>query len=191
MFSHRTAVAGLLLLLVAFYAPATAMVTTIALTDGDASGISGGKFGVLSAGSVNEIGEIVFSAQLQQGFGGVDPNNDTGIWLFDGSAITLLAREGAGNVPGTAGGSFSAFHAWGIDDAGSVGPDLSLHPEPYGRINRYVVGDKALRFPPERQEVVSWEVGVGCPVVVDDGDRLHRARVGIHPPGLLLEPQCD
>gem|GEM_PF-1976181 len=126
MFSHRTAVAGLLLLLVAFYAPATAMVTTIALTDGDASGISGGKFGVLSAGSVNEIGEIVFSAQLQQGFGGVDPNNDTGIWLFDGSAITLLAREGAGNVPGTAGGSFSAFHAWGIDDAGSVGLRATL-----------------------------------------------------------------
>ncbi len=76
-------------MLVAFYAPATAMVTTIALTDGDASGISGGKFGVLSAGSVNEIGEIVFSAQLQQGFGGVDPHNDTGIWLFDGSATTL------------------------------------------------------------------------------------------------------
>ncbi|MCH8840493.1 MAG: hypothetical protein IH831_07410 [Planctomycetes bacterium] len=126
MFSHRTAVAGLLLLLVAFYAPATAMVTTIALTDGDASGISGGKFGVLSAGSVNEVGEIVFSAQLQQGFGGVDPNNDTGIWLFDGSAMTLLAREGAGNVPGTAGGSFSAFHAWGIDDAGSVGLRATL-----------------------------------------------------------------
>ncbi len=126
MFSHRTAVAGLLLLLVAFYAPATAMVTTIALTDGAASGISGGKFDVLSAGSVNEVGEIVFSAQLQQGFGGVDPNNDTGIWLFDGSATTLLAREGAGNVPGANGGSFSAFHAWGIDDAGSVGLRATL-----------------------------------------------------------------
>lgn len=117
MFSRLTSAAGVLLLLAS---PATAAVTTIALTDGAASGTLGGEYLVLYAGSVNEVGEIVFSARLRPDIGDVNANNDTGLWLFDGSNSTLLARKGIGNVPEVPGGNFSAFHAWGIDDEGGV-----------------------------------------------------------------------
>jgi hypothetical protein len=120
MIFRRAASVGFVLLLMEFCNPAMAAVTTIAVTGSDVSGVVGGKFDLLSEGTVNEAGELVFSAQLQQGFGGVDPNNDAGIWIFNGASTTLLARKGAGDVPGTVGGSFSEFHDWGIDAAGDV-----------------------------------------------------------------------
>ena len=128
MFSSRAAVAGIFLLLVGFYVPATATVTTIALTGGDASGISGGRFDILSAGAVNQTGQIVFSAQLQQGFGGVDPNDDTAVWVFNGVTSSLVAREGSGNVPGLAGANFQTFHDMAIDNQGDVVLRSTLRP---------------------------------------------------------------
>lgn len=134
MFSGRAA-AGFLLMLVGFYVPATASILTIALTDGDASGISGGRFGALSAGALNEAGQVVFSAHLQQGVGGVDLNNDTGIWVFDGSNTILLARNGSGNVPDLVGASFQTFHDVVIDDEGDVVLRAALHTELGGVTN--------------------------------------------------------
>ena len=107
-------------------AQAAGSVTTIALTGNDAWGVAGGKFGVFHAGPVNDLGEIVFTAQLQEGYGGVGAGDDEGIWQIDGTTATLLAREGAGNVPGVAGGSFFTFQDLAIDSTGGVAVRAAL-----------------------------------------------------------------
>lgn len=89
MFTHRILGASLLLLLVSLHVPAMAVVTTVVLTNDDASGVAGGKFDSLVGAALNESGQLVFTGQLQSGLGGVDSSSDAGVWLFDGSITTL------------------------------------------------------------------------------------------------------
>lgn len=69
---------------------------------------------------MNSSGQLVFTGQLQEGFGGVSLGDDQGVWSADGATGTLLAREGSGNVPGVAGGNFHALLGTAVDDTGSV-----------------------------------------------------------------------
>ncbi len=121
MCSRRASFVGIFLSLATVCAQAAGPVATIALTGDDASGISGAKFGALHAGPVNNSGAVAFTAQLQDGVGGVGTGDDEGVWQFDGSTATLLAREGLGSVPGVAaGGSFHTFHDVAIDATAGV-----------------------------------------------------------------------
>jgi hypothetical protein len=72
----------------------------------------------VSAATLNEAGEVAFRATLQQGVGPVDATNDRAIWSIDGSVRALIAQAGVGGAPG--GGSFDAFQAASIGDAGEV-----------------------------------------------------------------------
>lgn len=102
-----------------------ATITTIALTGDSAADIAGSKFASFSAGPLNDLGEIAFTAQLQHGFGGVTSDNDRGVWRFAGVS-SLVSRSGVTNVPGATGTTFNTFHALAIDDMGDVAIRASL-----------------------------------------------------------------
>ncbi|MBA3485406.1 MAG: hypothetical protein H0T51_26725 [Pirellulales bacterium] len=72
----------------------------------------------VSASTLNEAGEVAFRATLKQGVGLVDATNDRAVWRIDGAVRRLIAQTGVGDVPG--GGSFDAFQAISIGDAGEV-----------------------------------------------------------------------
>ncbi|NOY42173.1 MAG: hypothetical protein GXP26_10095 [Planctomycetes bacterium] len=128
----RLVVCGLLL---AFVLPGTlamAGISTIAITGTDAPGILGGIFSSVVAGPVNGVGNLVFQATLENGFGGVASTDDDGIWLFDGTSATLVAREGNGNVPDVLGANFQAFSDLAIDATGNIVVRASLETGPGG-----------------------------------------------------------
>jgi hypothetical protein len=129
VYARRASFVGLILSLAMVCAQAAGSITTIALTGDDAWGVAGAKFGALQAGPLNNSGEIAFTAQLQEGVAGVGAGDDEGIWQFDGSTATLLAREGLGGVPGVEGGSFYAFHDVVIDTTGGVAIRAELAQE--------------------------------------------------------------
>lgn len=132
MLTHRIVIAILILSLAIFDQQAHASITKIALSNDDAPGVTGGKFGVISDAVLNEFGQLVFSSQLKTGLGGVDPNDDDGVWVFDGATNSLLVREGSGGVPGLAGASFETFHDFAIDKHGGVLLSSSLKVGPGG-----------------------------------------------------------
>jgi len=105
---------------------AGANTTTIAITGGDAPGAIGAQFNDVAFGTLNDHGEIAFSASLEQGVGGVTSGDDTGVWLVDGSGVTLLAREGVGNVPGVADASFQSFQGVSLSNSGAVAVRAAL-----------------------------------------------------------------
>jgi hypothetical protein len=72
----------------------------------------------VSAATLNEGGEVAFRATLKQGVGLINAANDRAVWRIDGADRRLLAQAGVGGVPG--GGSFDAFQAVSIGDAGEV-----------------------------------------------------------------------
>ena len=64
---------------------------------------------------------LVFQATLATSAGGVTTSNDTGVWLLENGAITLLAREGSA-APGAPSGA--VFHALPARLAGNDAGDL-------------------------------------------------------------------
>ncbi len=109
-----------LLLSTYFSEPIHATVTTIAVSGDAATGVAGGLFDTFEAGVINNSGTIAFPAQLQTGVGGVVSGDANGIWSFDQGSISLLARQGSGNVPGVAGASYDLFRDLSVSNAGDV-----------------------------------------------------------------------
>ncbi len=128
----RAALFGLFVQLIICSQHAVAVVQTIAITADDAGGVIGGKFASLELGPINANGQVVFTAQLQQGLGGVGVADDQGVWLFDGASNLLVAREGIANVPGVAAGEFQVFHDIAIDTAGNATLRAALEVGPGG-----------------------------------------------------------
>lgn len=75
---------------------------------------------------VNGAGDVAFQGRLQGT--GVGPANDTGLWLWRGGRLSLVAREGQA-APGLAPGHTFGSIEWrpGIDDAGDTAFISWLH----------------------------------------------------------------
>jgi len=102
-----------------------AKISTIALTGDVAPGIAGGLFDSFQAGPVNSWGHSAFVASMQVG-GGVTSSDATGVWQFDGTGLSLIARAGSGAVPDVADARFSTFSHVGITESGDVALRASL-----------------------------------------------------------------
>lgn len=89
----------------------------VAVTGDAAPGAAGAKLGSIAAGSINDAGEVVFRATLQEGFGGVSSTNDAVVWRLSESTKAIIAREG---VVAPGGGTYSTFSQATLDDAGNV-----------------------------------------------------------------------
>jgi len=94
--------------------------TSIFLTGNSAPGIISAEFNSFAAGPFTNDGKFVVTANLTLGLGGVIPANDEGVWWFDGTNTSLLAREGSMGVPNVLGASFDSFTDLAIDSAGDV-----------------------------------------------------------------------
>ena len=86
---------------------------------GAVPGVPGALFESFDGSSINADDAVAYSATLRHA-GGVSSANDRGIWLYDGGAAELLAREAAADAPGIAGASFLDFQLPHLNDAGQV-----------------------------------------------------------------------
>jgi len=94
--------------------------TALVLSGDSASDVTGAVFASFAAGPLTDDGKYVFSAGLELGPGGVTAVEDQGIWSFDGSSSSLLAREGSVGVPAVVGANFESFLDIAIDSSGDV-----------------------------------------------------------------------
>jgi hypothetical protein len=81
-------------------------------------------FGLASLSSsvtrFNNAGQLAFVSGLRPGFGGVDTNNDSGIWSERNGVLELIAREGD-QAPGTpVGASFSSLDIPTLNHLGQI-----------------------------------------------------------------------
>jgi hypothetical protein len=116
------------------------MLQLLAREGNDAPGTpSGAKFGDFPEGfsgfALNNQGQVAFVNSLQQGAGGVNTGNDSGIWAESTNVLTLVAREGdqAPGVP--AGGNFAGFSAPNFNNSNEVAFTASLQTGSGGVIN--------------------------------------------------------
>lgn len=86
---------------------------------GNVPGIESTSYTGLGEPSINGAGQISFAASLTH-YGSIGATNDTGLWLYSGSAETLLAQRGSGGVPEVLGASFESFSRPILNDAGVV-----------------------------------------------------------------------
>ncbi|WP_145061203.1 DUF7453 family protein [Adhaeretor mobilis] len=100
--------------------------TLVARQSDAVAGVSASKFGSFDTATINSSGQVAFDATLQIG-GGTTTSNDRGVWLYDGSASTLLAREGD-SVPEVPAATFAGFSAPRLNDVGQtlVQADLNI-----------------------------------------------------------------
>lgn len=97
-----------------------ATTTTIVVTGDSATGVTGGLFETVAPAALGNSGKIVFRAELQTGAGGVLPGDANGVWSYDQGSLSLIARQGVGNVPGVASANFDLFRSIAIGDNGDV-----------------------------------------------------------------------
>ncbi len=68
---------------------------TVALSGTQAPGCPDeALFEVVLHGLVDDVGHVVFGASLVIGDGGVDSGNNTGLWVEDGTGVSLVIRQG-------------------------------------------------------------------------------------------------
>jgi len=106
--------------------------TSVVITGASAPGTGSAEFDTVAAGPFTNDGKFVFSASLAIGPGGVTAAEDEGVWQFDGTSTSLLAREGSAGVPNVSGANFSSFSDLAIDSAGEVVLRASLEIGPGG-----------------------------------------------------------
>jgi hypothetical protein len=83
---------------------------------GDAAPDGNGVFGGFAAApAINNAGQVAFVAPITQTAGG--DNDNEGVFLFHGSSLMQIAREGQ-EAPG--GGSFTGFGSLGLNIAGNM-----------------------------------------------------------------------
>lgn len=130
--SHALALPVLLLSFNKALADTSNSLRVVALSGVPAPGAPGTLFGALTSGSpnqnnygstpvLNNSGKVSFFAQLQSGIGGVNTNNDQGIWLERNGVLELVAREGD-QAPGLPSGANykSFFFAPSVNTAGKI-----------------------------------------------------------------------
>ena len=108
-----------LLLCLSFASLLDAHMTTVATTGADAAGIPATSWNAMETITINNAGDLLFTATLQHD-GNINADNDTGVWLLDGTGQTLLARTGVGNVPALSSAVFETFERAAISDSGGV-----------------------------------------------------------------------
>ncbi|MDX1389107.1 MAG: SGNH/GDSL hydrolase family protein, partial [Acidobacteriota bacterium] len=87
-----------------FLRDASGSFTLIAETGQAAPGVPGGVFASNFEDLVlNDAGDVMFTANLEIGVGGVDSSNNLGLWYYHGGALMLVGREGS-QAPGAAPG---------------------------------------------------------------------------------------
>lgn len=97
--------------------------TLIAREGSQAGGVSAGAvFDDFAVFVLNNAGNIVYRATLEQGVGGVDSTNDTGIWRDS----TLVVREGSQASGIQQGIVYNTFSTYATNDAGQVAYEASL-----------------------------------------------------------------
>ena len=82
-------------------------------------GIPAAVFESFAAPVTNNLDQVAVKAILKTDFGVTTPNR-IGIWQYDGTTGTLLARTGVGGVPGVVGASFQTLDAPLISNSGAV-----------------------------------------------------------------------
>ena len=119
----------------AFFSQATGTMTVLAREGSHAPGTPAGAnywhgSSILPI-AMNDSGQAAFSSHLQDGAGGVDDTNNSGIWTGTPGAVELVAREGS-HAPGTPGGTnFGTGLTSGgptINNAGQVAFNAHLAP---------------------------------------------------------------
>ena len=93
--------------------------TQLALSGDDAAGIAGATWKDFSSATLNNDGVVALVATLEPG-GEVTSNNDTGVWLLEGSDRSLLARTGISNVPDVENAKYGSLDSAMLNDAGDV-----------------------------------------------------------------------
>ena len=106
--------------------------TSILITGDSAPGVASAEFDSFTAGPLANDGKFVFSSHLAIGPGGVTTGDDEGVWWFDGTSTTLLAREGTAGVPEVLGANFNSFSDLAIGSAGDVIVRAALENGPGG-----------------------------------------------------------
>ena len=93
---------------------------TVALTGTPIPGMSPGvTFRRFDPPVLNNAGQTAFTADLQFGSGGVDENNDRGLWSEGHGALALVARKG-GFAPGTPEAKFDRVYYPVLNNAGQT-----------------------------------------------------------------------
>lgn len=97
---------------------ASSHITTIAITGADAPGVPSATWSDLGRVTLNNVGELAFSARLEHS-ADINANNDLGIWHFDLDG-QLIAQTGVGNVPGVASADFAEIETPLLSDNGTI-----------------------------------------------------------------------
>jgi len=82
-------------------------------------GVSSAKFNDFEVASMNNSGQVLVATDLELGPGDVTSGNNQGLWLLNGDP-SLIARTGAGGVPGATGANFVSFASRALNEAGQV-----------------------------------------------------------------------
>ncbi|MEM8945855.1 MAG: choice-of-anchor tandem repeat NxxGxxAF-containing protein [Planctomycetota bacterium] len=91
----------------------------VASPDTEVPGIDAGVFAELQLDAINDSGQILASASLAVGNGGVIDDDRHGLWLL-GTDGQLVARTGSSGVPGIGSASFAAFGNAALNERGQV-----------------------------------------------------------------------
>jgi hypothetical protein len=104
----------------------------VARSGSEAPGAPGAQFATFNDPLLNDSGQILVHATLAAGAGGVNPGNADGLWTLHPGGGGLVARSGAGGVPGVAGANFASFESLAFNDAGTAAMRATLAVGPGG-----------------------------------------------------------
>lgn len=85
---------------------------------GDVAGVADSSYASLSELRINSAGQLAFIGELEQ-TGSITAENNRGIWRYDGTANSLIART-AGAAPGLQDAALQSLDAPLLNDAGQV-----------------------------------------------------------------------
>ncbi len=86
----------------------------------DAPGAPDALFAGFGSPFLSDTGDMFFRATLQNGTGGVNTSNQTGLWKMGQSQNALLFRTGSVGVPGLPAAHFADFTTMAVNEVGSL-----------------------------------------------------------------------
>jgi hypothetical protein len=89
-------------------------------------GVPAGKIENLTVTAVNDAGQAAALGTMTTPWGGVTTSTKAAVWRLAAGDNTLVARQGVGNVPGVASGSFQAFVDPVVNSSGQIAFEASL-----------------------------------------------------------------
>ena len=102
-------------------------------------GVGSALFDSFGSPTINSSDQTLFIGSLKLG-GGVTIGNSLGLWQYNGTSGTLLARTGVGNVPDIGGANFQTFDQYTQNNAGQVAINGSIDVADNRGIWRYTGG---------------------------------------------------